>query len=121
MISLNKRNKAILLLALVLFIMLPFDFAWGHSALEHMAFEYDALTSVLFYIFYLSAVVTAVSAVYNRYDIAKLSSLVCLIFIVILVIQTVSIQDLDRIFSLMDSGFVYVITSIGLFFLSRKN
>ena len=120
MISLNNRNKTILLLALVLFVILPFDFTWNHSALEHMAFEHDAFTSVLFYVFYFSVIITAASAVYNRYDIAKLSSLVCLIFIVILVIQTVSIQYLDRIFHLMGSGFIYVAVSVGLVLLSRK-
>ena len=120
MITLNKRNIAIFLLALVLFAMLPFSFACGHSALEHIAFQYDAVTSILFHIFYFLVVVTVASAVYNRYDIAKLSSLFCVIFIVILVIQTVSIQDLDRIFLMLDSGFAYVIVSAGLFLLSRK-
>lgn len=120
MISLNNRNKTILLLALVLFVILPFDFTWNQSALEHMAFEHDAFTSVLFYVFYFSVIITAASAVYNRYDIAKLSSLVCLIFIVILVIQTVSIQYLDRIFHLMGSGYIYVAVSVGLVLLSRK-
>ena len=120
MISLNKRNKAILLLVLVLFLILPFDFTWGTSALEYMAFDRDHFSAILFYVYYFVVVVTAIAAVFNRYDIAKLTSFVSLIFIVILVIQTISIQDLDRIFSLMESGFVYVIASAGLFFISRK-
>ena len=52
--QLDKRNKAIILLTLVLFVLLPFDFVWGQSALEHLAFEYDEVTSVLFYIYYIS-------------------------------------------------------------------
>lgn len=85
-----------------------------------MDFGYDALSAILFYIYYFSIIVTAASALFNRYDIGKLSSYVSLIFIVILVIETVSIQDLDRIFRLMESGFIYVVASVGLVFLSRK-
>ena len=102
-------------------MILPFDFSWGKSALEYLDFGYDAVSAILFYIFYFSVIVTASSAVFNRYDIAKLSSLISLIFIVILVVQTISVQDLDRIFRLMESGFIYLAASAGLFLLSRKD
>ena len=126
MILLTNRNKAILLLTLVLFVMLPFDFTWKETALEYMSFDEEPISAVLFWIFYISVAATAVASLFNRYDIAKSTSLVSMVFIVILIIQT--INTVHRSVStfaealIWDTqfGYGYVVVTAGIFFLARK-
>lgn len=127
MISLNNRNKAIILLALILFVMLPFNFTWNDTALDYMNFDNEPVSAVLFWIFYISVTATAIAALINRYDIAKLTSLVSMVFIVILIIQTINTVFYGKVYTFLEAlfwetqfGYAYVAITAGIFFLTRK-
>lgn len=127
MISLTNRNKAILLLTLVLFVMLPFDFTWNDTALNYMSFDEEPVSAVLFWVFYISVTATAMAAIVNRYDIAKLASLVSMVFIVILIIQTINTVSYGKVYTFLEAmfwetqlGYAYIAITAGIFFLARK-
>lgn len=126
MISLNKRNKTIILLALVLFVMLPFDFTWNDTALDYMDFDNEPVSAVLFWIFYISIAATVITALFNRYDIAKLTSVVSMVFIAILIIQTINTVYYGRVYNFAEAlfwetqlGYAYVAITAVIFFLAR--
>ena len=123
MISLSKRNTAILLLALVLFVMLPFGFTWKTSALEYIE-EYP-VSAVLFWIFYISIIATSLAALLNRYDISKLTSIISLIVIIVLHIQTLKTvlfkaSFISILFGCTQFAYAYIAITVIIFFLVRK-
>ena len=127
MILLTNRNKTILLLTLVFFVMLPFDFTWNNTALDYMSFDEEPVSAVLFWVFYISVTSTAMAAIFNRYDIAKLMSLVSTIFIVILIIQTINTVSYGKTHTFFEAlfwetqlGYAYAAITAAIFILARK-
>lgn len=76
--TLSKKDKAILLLSLLLFLLLPFEYVYHDQVLEIMDVgEYRRTgASVLFWLFYASVIGTDVAVIAKRPDILKLTSLV---------------------------------------------
>lgn len=126
MISLNKRNVAILLLAIILFAMLPLEFTWDDSALEYMDFGNEPMSAALFWIFYIFVIATAIAALFNRYDIAKLTGIICLVFSVILLIQTLNTVNygsdsfISILFGCTQFAYAYIILTIVILVLTLK-
>lgn len=120
--TLSKKDKAILLLSLLLFLLITCEYVYGDQVLEIMDIgEYwRTEASVLFWLFYASVVGTDVAVIAKRPDILKLTSLIS--FGIIICLPVV----LDGFWGLLDSiltfdfgMYAFFIVTTAIFYLAR--
>lgn len=119
-VRITKRNLAIALLTLILFVMLPLDFTWHDSALEYMSFESDDMSGILLWIFYIAAAGTAVASFADRYDFARLAcsiSLGCSVISILYNVVSVSGKHsfISRLITSTQFAYAYVAIAFAIF------
>ncbi len=88
-IEMNKKNIAILLIVIVLFVMTVFDFSTYDTIFELIEKNPGQFHTILFIIYFISLIVTLAAALFCRYDIGKVSTIISMVLILILLFATV--------------------------------
>lgn len=120
--TLSKKDKAILVLSLLLFLLLLSEYVYQDQVLEIMDIEEYRHTeaSVLFWLFYASVVGTDVAVIAKRPDILKLTSLISLGLIICLPVVLAGLgRFLDSVLTFDFGMYAFFIVTAAIAYIAR--